>query len=114
MYGRARRGVRARLAAEVFDAPHARDDGRDRWMRERELDGGFFEAHAVTLAHRANALCPLDELGRRGPVVERRPGPGIGQEAGVHHATRDDSDAAPDAQREELGERRLVEERVAA
>ncbi len=55
----------------------------------------------------------LDHRGWGGRVVERGAGPRVGEHAAVHHAAGHHRDAPFDARRQEVGERLLVEQRVA-
>src|SRR5207253_4406949 len=88
-------------------------DGRDRPMPQWELDRRRREGDAVAAAGRLEALGAADEVGRGGDVVEGRAGAGIGQNAAVVDAPRDDRDVSRHAQGQQFPERRLVQQRVA-
>ena len=82
-------------------------------MGERELDGRGAERDAVPVADLADPSGPLDNLRRRGRVVEPAPGPRVREQPAVHDPADEHRDAALLAGRQQLVEGALFEERVA-
>ena len=93
----------------------ARDHRRHHRVAERELQRRGRQAHAVPRAHRLDPAHPLHDLGRRRRILEIGALDRAGRkDAGVVGAADDQRDVAPLAQRQELVERRLLEQGVAA
>ena len=82
-------------------------------MGERELDRSGAERDTMPVADLADPAGALDDLRRRGRVVEPAPGPRIGEQPAVHDPADQHRDAALLAGRQQLVEGVLFEERVA-
>ncbi len=93
-----------RLGTE-HEAVHDRVRGGQRDRGVRQLD-------AVPRADRGDPLRAGHELGGRGRVVVGRAGHRGGEDAGVEHAGRQHGDAPLGTQRQQLVQRRLLEQRV--
>ena len=83
-------------------------------MGERELDRRRLERDSVAVADGLERERPLEPDLVDGRVVERSAGPRVGEQPAVVDAAGDDRDAALGAQRKQLGERVVIEQRVAA
>ena len=83
-------------------------------MAQRKLQRGRLQRHAVAVADRPDLARALEQGGRRGRVVVARAGFGIGEDPAVVDAAAMIADALLDADGEQLVERHLVEQRVAA
>ena len=99
------------IGAEFVGVARPRYDRGDGRMGERELQRGSRQRHGVRIAHRRDRLDPLDD-GGRGRVVVPRVAPG--EDAGIERPADDDRGAGGDAFRQEIVERRLFEQRIAA
>ena len=99
------------VPGELGGRAGAEEDARDRGVPKRELERSRRERHAVPGADGLEPRRFLEQLARRGPVVEGRP---AGEEAAVEDAARDHGDPALRAEREQFGQRGLVEQRVPA
>jgi hypothetical protein len=83
-------------------------------MAQGELQRRRGKRDAVAGAGVAHPARPGQQAARGRGVVVGRVVAGVGQDAAVEHAARQHGDAAPLAQREQAGRRRVVEQRVAA
>ena len=87
----------------------------DRRVSERELQRRRRERDAMAAADGVDPAHPLEHLGRRCPVVVgralARPG---GEDARVERPADQDADLLLDAERQQLVERALLQQRVAA
>ena len=99
------------VLVELGGGSRAGDDRADHRMGERELQRGGRQRHVVRLADGGDLLHPRNDLRRGGGVV---PGVTTGQDAGVQRAADDDRGAARLAQRQQVVERCLFQQRVAA
>ena len=81
-------------------------------MAERKLHGGGAERHIPPLTDRFDAHRSVNQIARRGDVVEPGLASGIGEDPAVKDTSRDDADAVFHAQGQQFGQGRLVQERV--
>jgi hypothetical protein len=100
----------------VLGLRRTENDGADHRFAQRELQRGGRELDSVLAAHHRQPLRLRDHL--RGGVAVLVAGSGAGrrrrEQPGVERARDDDPDAALPALRDQLGRRRLLEQRVAA
>jgi hypothetical protein len=68
----------------------------------------------VTFADLLHPLCAVEQFARSGAIVVVGSRAWIGQDSAVEDSAGDDGDSALEAQRQQLAEPRLIEERVAA
>ena len=104
----------ARVLRHLGGAARPGEDARDRGMREREAQRRGLEVDAVARAHRGEPLRARDHRRRRGRVIVGRARRRVGEEPAVEHPARDDAHAALGAERQQIDERGLIEQRVAA
>src|SRR5207245_2935450 len=99
---------------ELGSRAAADDDAVDGGMAEWKLHRRRVERDVVPVADVADLLRALQELSRSGLIVVMSAGLGIGQDPAVVDAAGDDRDPALDAFGQQLLQRDLVEEGVAA
>jgi hypothetical protein len=102
------------VGCDLFRAARADQGGRHRRVTQGEPQCCRGQRYAVPGAGIPEPAGPGQQGGRRRGIVVACAVTGIGQDAAVEHAARQHGDAAPLAQREQAGRRRVVEQRVAA
>src|SRR5262252_467401 len=106
-----RKAQQVQVTREFVGAARTRNDRRNRGMGEWKLQRSRRQRYLVTIANRLDPVYPSDDLGWRRPIV---PGVAPGENAGIQRTADHNRDPGRLAPRQQIVERRLLEEGIAA